>query len=386
MSQTQHLFPSKPVADGRPHTLADEICGGRTRSQQRARPHRAGTGAAPNGIWSSLPGLIDRAQSLDLLRTHGLHLLAVSLWRSRGTELPSDLRKEESRAAMTALAAVAVLRRVRATYDGRLMLMKGPEVAASYPEPRTRAYGDIDLLADDPVGAQRALVAAGFVAVDGPRDHVKAQHLDPVMHPDLRLTVEIHRRPNCPPCLLAPTTGELLSLSVPSATGIDGLLAPAPAVHALLLAAHAWAHHPLGRVGDLIDVAAILPPEERGVAAVLARQWGWERMWRTTLSAADALLAGGHEPLALRTWARHLGDVSGLSVLDNHVIRMLAPFFALPARRIPLGVAAELRSYAELNPGEGWPAKLTRTGVAIRDALTDQSQHDRRVGLNPWHR
>lgn len=386
MSQTEHLLPSQSVTEARPDTIGDSILGEPARSGRTVQPLLTRGQATSSDIWEHVPSLIDRARSVDALRQHGLHLLAASLWRSRGTELPPDLRREESRAAMRALAAIAVLRRVRAAYGGRLMLMKGPEAAAGYPEPQTRAYGDIDLLADDPMAAQAALLAAGFFALDGPRDHSNAQHLDPLMHHDLGVIVEIHRRPNCPPCLLAPATDELLSLGVPSATGIDGLLAPAPAAHALLLAAHAWAHHPLGRVGDLIDVAAILPSDRRGVADALARKWGWERMWRATLSAADRLLGAGPEPLALRTWARHLDTVSGPSVLDNHVIRIVAPFCALPARRIPAGVVAVFRSYAELNPGERWPAKLGRTAIAMRDAFTEQSQHDRRVGLNPWHR
>jgi hypothetical protein len=286
---------------------------------------------------------------------------------------------------MTALAAVAVLRRVRGAYAGRLMLMKGPEVAASYPDPRTRPYSDIDLLADDPDDAQRALLAAGYVQHDE-RDHSRAQHLDPLTDPELGLIVEIHRRPNCPPRLDAPTTDELLSLGVSSATGVDGLLAPAPAAHALLLAAHAWAHHPLGRVGDLIDVAAILPPGERRAATLLARQWGWERMWRTTLAAADALLSEAPEPVALRSWARHLPALGEVSVLDNHVIRIVAPAYALPLGQVPLALAGVLRRAVEPNPGERWTAKLGRTAMALRHAFTAKSQHDRRVGMNPWHR
>jgi len=340
----------------------------------------------PSGMWDRVPCLIDLAPSLEALRAHRLHLLAASLWRSRGDHLPPGLLEEERRTTMTGLAAIAVLRRVRDAYGGRLMLMKGPEVAANYPEPRTRPYGDIDLLADDPAGAQRALLAAGFVAQADERDHSRAQHLDPVIDPELGLIVEIHRRPNCPARLFAPATDELFSSAVPSVTGIDGLLAPSPAAHTLLLAAHAWAHHPLGRLGDLVDVAATLPSDQRGAVAVLARRWGWERMWRTTLSAADALLGAGPEPLALRTWARHLRTASELSVLDNHVIRMLAPFFALSPRQVPLGIATELHGYAELNPGESWPRKLGRTAIAIRDAFTVKSRHDSRVGLNPWHR
>jgi hypothetical protein len=337
-------------------------------------------------MWDRVPDLIDRAPSLEALRAHRLQLLAASLWRSRGDQLPSDLREEERRATMTALAAVAVLRRARAAYAGRLMLMKGPEVAASYPEPRTRPYTDLDLLAEDPAGAQQALLAAGFIACVDERDHSRAQHLDPLIDPELGLIVEIHRRPNCPARLVAPATDELFSLAVPSVTGIDGLLAPSPPAHALLLAAHAWAHHPLGRIGDLIDVAAILPRDERPAAAALARRWGWGRMWRTTVCVADALLGSAPKPLALRTWARHLVTVSELSVLDNHVVRMVAPGFALAPANVPLGIATELRGYAELNPGERWPRKLGRTAIALRDAFTVKSQHDSRVGLNPWHR
>lgn len=327
--------------------------------------------------------LIDQAPSLVALREHRLQLLAASLWRSRGAEVPSELREEDRRAAMTALAASAVLRSVRTAYDGRLMLMKGPEVAVRYPEPGTRAYRDIDLLADDPAGAQRALLAAGFVVRGWDRDHGNAQHLEALIHPGFGLTVEIHRRPNCPLGLFVPTTDELLSLAVPSATGINGLLAPSPAAHALLLAAHAWAHHPLGRIGDLIDVAAVLPPDERPAAAALAQRWEWEGMWRTTLSAADAILGGAPEPLALRTWARHLGTVSEPSVLANHVTRIAGPIFALPPRQTPRGIATALRTYVELEPGERWSTKLARAAIALRDAFTIKSQHDRRVGWEP---
>lgn len=340
----------------------------------------------PSGIWQRVAGLIDQAPSLDALREHRLQLLAASLWRSRGIELPSDLREEDRRAAMTVLAALAVLRGVRDAYSGRLMLMKGPEVAARYPEPNTRTYTDIDLLADDPDGAQHALLAAGYVERDDKRDHSRAQHLNPLTHPELGLIVEIHRRPNCPPRLVVPATDELLSLAVPSATRIDGLLAPSPAAHALLLAAHAWTHHPLGRVGDLIDVAATLPASERSAASALARQWGWGRMWTTTLSAADALLGGGPQPLPLRTWARHLGTVSEVSVLDNHVSRLAGPLFGLPPREVPRGVAMALSKTTALRPGERWPTKLARSAVALRDAFSDKAQHDRRVGLNPWGR
>jgi Uncharacterised nucleotidyltransferase len=346
----------------------------------------AGAAQAAGGVWARLPEVIDRAPSLDALRAHRLQLLAAARWRARGVELPDDLRDDERRAAMVALAAPALLRRARDAYDGRLLLMKGPEVAARYPAPATRTYVDVDLLADDPAGAQRALVAAGFVELADHRDHSRAQHLDPLLAPGLPLAVEVHRRPNGPAGLPAPATGELLSLAVESATGIEGLLAPAPAAHALLLAAHAWAHHPLARLGDLVDVAAVLPAQDRRAAAALAQRWGWERMWTTTLAALDALLGDGLMPAALRPWTRHLRDVRELSVLENHVIRITAPALALPPAQLPRGVAAALRATTGPRPGEDWERKLGRSARAIRDAFKDKSQHDRRVGNNPWSR
>ena len=46
--------------------------------------------------------------------------------------------------------------------------MKGPEVAAHYPVPSDRPFGDLDLLVEDPEAAQRALIAAGFVEFGEP--------------------------------------------------------------------------------------------------------------------------------------------------------------------------------------------------------------------------
>ena len=54
-----------------------------------------------------------------------------------------------------------------------------------------------------------------------------------------------------------PSTAELLSESVDSATGISGVLALSPAHHALVLAAHSWEGTPLRRILDLVDVTLV---------------------------------------------------------------------------------------------------------------------------------
>jgi hypothetical protein len=68
------------------------------------------------------------------------------------------------------------------------------------------------------------------------------------------------------------------------------------------------------------------------------------------------------------------------------VIRLAAPAYALPPGQVPPALAGVVRRAVELNPGERPTAKLGRTAMAIGHAFTPKSQHDRRVGLNPWNR
>lgn len=111
-------------------------------------------------IWAGVDRLIDRAPSLADIRSHGLHLLAAMRWRHLGRDLPDQLAREETVAAWLALATPYVLTRVRNAYDGQLIVMKGPEAAGRYPDPATRPYADLDILADDPEAAQKAWARA----------------------------------------------------------------------------------------------------------------------------------------------------------------------------------------------------------------------------------
>lgn len=337
-------------------------------------------------IWERVRELVDRAPSVDALRAHRVQLIAAAMWHAAGRPVPPELADEARAAAMMRLAAPVVLMRARTAYRGRLMLMKGPEVAARYAHPAGRAFHDLDLLADDAEAAQRALLSGGFVESEDRRDYTGHVHLHPLVWPGLPLKLELHHELNCPPGLPQPSPGELFDQAVPSSTGIEGLLAPSPATHPLLLAAHAWAHAPLGRLGDLIDVAVTIPQGERTRVAVLARRWGWARLWQTTLSAVDSVLADGLTPPALRTWARHLAAVREVSVLENHIVRLSAPVFALPARQGVAGVAVALRDTTRPRPGESWLGKVSRSTVAARHAFANKSEHDSRVGLDPWGR
>jgi hypothetical protein len=209
---------------------------------------------ARGGLWPAVHALVDRAPGTADLRAHGLHLIAAWRLRARGRPVPEELTVAERRAAIATLAVPALLQRARAAYDGPLMVMKGPEIALRYPDPALRAFKDIDLLAGDARAAQRALLAAGFEEFGPPDGYERKQHLHPLAWPGLPVTIELHHAPLWVSGLPAPPLAEPMEASEPSGLGVDGVLAPDPAHHALLLAGHAWAHEPLRRLVELVDV------------------------------------------------------------------------------------------------------------------------------------
>lgn len=324
-----------------------------------------------------LERLADRAGSVDDLRLHKLQLVAARNWRERGRLVPGPLVDEERYARMLALLVPIVLRRVREAVQGRLVLIKGPEAAERYPDPTLRPYGDLDLLVEDAPRVQRALLAAGFVEVGDVEPYIDIHHLRPVACPGLPLPIEIHERPKWVAGLQPPSSSELLGSAVPSATGIDGILALPPAQHALVLAVHSWAHTPLERVLELADVAVVAHEADREELRALAARWGIAQLWRTTESAADALFRGGRRPIAFHVWARNLSRVDERTVLESHLQRWLSPFGALPPRA---ALSAALRRLAhDLRPrrGETWRTKAARTARALVSPFTRLSDHSR---------
>jgi hypothetical protein len=155
--------------------------------------------------------------------------------------------------------------------------------------------------------------------------------------------------------------------------GDDGAL-PA-AQHALVLAAHAWSHQPLGRLGNLIDVAVTLQRADKFEVDTLARRWGCRRMWRTTRAAIGAVLGGSGRSAAVALWARHLRGVREPTVFEWHVMSALAPVWGLPSTRVPAAVVSQVRAAAGPEAGEPWPSKLRRAGLALRNARTARSKH-----------
>ena len=208
-------------------------------------------------------------------------------------------------------------------------------------------------------------------------------HLTPLMWPGAPLVVEVHRRPSRPEWL-EPVTGEsMFRVAVPSATGLTGLLAPDPAAHAVLVVAHAWKHDPLGNLGQLLDAAALLASADHRRADAFARAWGWEGMWNTTLAVMDAVLGEKRQSLASKLWARHLLDVRERVVLENHICRLAAPVWSLPAREVPRAVARVLRSTAAPEPDEDWMTQLRRSCLAIAHAFRPGSEHEQSLVGHP---
>jgi hypothetical protein len=333
--------------------------------------------ASSGNPWDRLRVLVDRAPTLTALRQHRVHLFAARYWREAGREVPAELRSEERLAAMIALSVRPLLGRIRAAYDGTLMVMKGPEAAARHLHPETRYFHDVDLLVDDPVAAQRALLGAGFVQGPREQDYLDAQHLAPLAYPGLPLVIELHRRPNLPPWIPSPPVHAILDQAVRSMTGVAGVVAPAAPAHALLLAAHSWTDGPVGRLVDLADVIAVLGEDDRTAADRLAGDWGWRHLWRTTLALADAVLAGDGRPLSLLTWARHFEAARERTVLENHIARLAAPAWTVPRTRAAGAVTSALARTTARRPGEDWSDKLRRSRLAVAHAFTEQSAHSR---------
>jgi hypothetical protein len=337
-------------------------------------------GAKPNArLWSAVDALIDKAPSDDDLRSHRLEVLAGRRLRSRGRPVPADFVAQERFAGVASLAAPLLLERAATALGTDAIVMKGPEAAAYYLDPAVRGFGDIDLLVRDAPAAQAALLAAGFELIGDPELYVDIHHLRPLALAGVPLTLEIHSRPKWVDPLPAPPIEELFAAAEAGTTGVDRMLRLPAAHHAILLAVHSWAHEPLRRLLDLVDVAAVTAAADRAETDALASRWGVAPLWRTTIAAADALLGEGGRPLALRIWAQNLERVRERTVLENHLQRWLSDFWALPTttalRRVPQTFALELGPEEH----EGWAAKLGRARLAVRNAARRRSHHDREL-------
>jgi hypothetical protein len=324
------------------------------------------------GLWAAVDDLLAHAD-LEGVVANKLGPLAARRLRLRGEPVPERLAREQQLARAAFMTAVPLLGRIRELVDGPLLLVKGPEVACLYPD-RARSFVDLDLLVEDGRAAHAALRANGFVEVDDPELFLDHHHLRPLQAPGLWLKIEIHLRPMLPEGAEAPL-GEIFEAAVPSALAIDGISAPRPEDHALMLAAHAWGHEPLGKLRDLIDVAAVADLADEAELARSAKRWGMERIWRTSAEAEAAVLGSGRTPMALRLFGRHLPAVRERTVLENHLQRWLHSFWERPFRQALLQTGGALRQELLPEPGESWRDKLLRAKSALLHPRRSMTEH-----------
>jgi hypothetical protein len=329
-------------------------------------------------LWERVGELADRAPLVSDLRYHKLQLIAASRMRERGEQVPEELMVEERALAAMSLAVPLVLRRIREACDGPLVVMKGAEVAARWVHPRLRPAVDIDLLVEDADAVQSSLLAAGFVFLDDPTIYGSLHHQCPMGFPGLPIAVEVHRRPHwCggPP----PDVAEIVAAAQPCALGVEGILAPRPDHHVILLAAHAWAHGPLERISHLADIAAMLQDTTAEAAQAVAESWGIPNVWRTTTRAIDEVLLNSIDRGRPPVWKRHLSGARERTVFEEHVTRIVAPAAAASAGRAPMSMLVALAKALRPYPEEGWSGKVVRTIHAFRHAAWARSQHEAAV-------
>ena len=143
---------------------------------------------------------------------------------------------------------------------------------------------------------------------------------------------------------------------------------------------HSWAHEPLGRLLDLIDVMVVLESEhDRRLARDLALRWGLGRVWQTTIGAADALLERQDSAPRCAIWARHLVAVRERRVFETHLTRWAGAGCGLPYKRMrALGGATRMFTDAA-RPRGGRALERRHASNAAGDSQrsSSQSEHDR---------
>jgi hypothetical protein len=163
--------------------------------------------------------------------------------------------------------------------------------------------------------------------------------------------------------------------------GVNGILAPAPAHHAVLVAVHAWVHEPLARVSQLLDVLLLHSESDRKEMEAVAARWRVGKVWRTTLEAGEALLLDRDVRATLRPPLRRLRHVEERTVLESHVSRALAPFWTLPFPAALRSAGVVVGQTIRRNPEERWRATAARIWRAFRDARMRRWEHDRKIGF-----
>jgi hypothetical protein len=336
-------------------------------------------------VWDATDRLLEGATIAQVL-AHELGPLAAHRIRRLGAPVPRPLAVEERAASLSMLTAIPLIERIRATSDGLLVVIKGPEIARQYPG-AARRFTDVDLLSDRADVMHRALIDNEFVEVEDPEFEVTPEHhhLQPLRWPTIGLAVELHKYPYRLAGAPNPPIEDIFEARVP-ALGVDGIFAPHPLHHALILTAHAWSHEPLHTLRDLVDIAAVAATVDDDDLRRTAGAWGIRRVWETTSRALEAIFHGGRRSVPLRSWARHLPQVRERSIFEEHLARLLHPYWAEPPHRASASAARTLRASVSPLPGESWGEKLGRTRGALRNPTAPVASDHVRLRESPKYR
>lgn len=242
--------------------------------------------------------------------SRSVRLLPLLGWRAqeRGWPLPDDLlqaarreRYAETARQQLAHAQLQTLAALATEKDFTPLIVKGPVVAAAYPDPALRTYNDLDLLlpAEQAEPFMAALLRSGYRAfADGQRSY----HLPPLRPPQQGYNVEIHTTLRHESDASGFTFAELSEVMCPWQAA-PGLFVLEPVFHALYLVYHQLERHQLSLgVLPLADLyfwtrgwtgvewatlakQAAATQLERSVRLALAlTAWFWDEPWSTWVS------------------------------------------------------------------------------------------------------
>jgi hypothetical protein len=219
-----------------------------------------------------------------------------------------------------------------------LVLMKGREVAALYPNATMRDYRDLDLLAKDPHEPWHWLVENGYRQDPRRRSDIDHHHLPALLSPTGKFAVELHIRANAPTWTRF-DSDSLFDRSAPSRTGIAGIIRPPDDVHALVLALHCWKGG-FTRLRDLLDAMLLSAVADVNVNSTAASM-GLARMWELSMRVAHHELLGEPDRLAALLAKTLLPRRAGIA--DRKRTRLLLPYVAANPVRVTRGHIAEYR-------------------------------------------
>ncbi len=237
-----------------------------------------------------------------MTRSHRLHPVLAWYVRRHGLSVPPDVASVLAGAVYESAArsagALEQLRALGGEVAFPMVLVKGPAVAAAYPEPWMRPYNDLDFLVPEEAVAQaeKTMRRLGYRArVTG----IRSSHLPPFYPPGPGLRMEIHTSLSRREGRDFLTFAQVEKFVVPFRDA-PGLSTLSPAPHFLYLCEHDVGRHVLTNgLLSLFDVHFFTAGwrDEWDEVRELAGAWGLERHVGLMLTLESSLWRDGVETM-----------------------------------------------------------------------------------------